>query len=323
MNARTSKNLRNSVLALALTFVIAGCSALEGVNVGTGVNLPGGIGVGANKTIGRGQEPSRSGKKEKEPAKAGVKLYVFDCGLLRIDDISAFGLANTDTDVRQLFVPCYLIEHPTEGRLLWDAGLPLTLVGKGIQTEDGMTQEYRESLLDQLRDMRVSPSDVDYVAFSHMHFDHVGAANEFANATLLIQEPEYEAAFKHAADNPIFDYDLYKELVSSTKTLLSGDHDVFGDGTVQIISTPGHTPGHQVLYVELNKTGPLVLGGDLYHFQASRRLRAVPEFNTDREQTLASMDKVESLINVTNATLWIEHDLALAIRLRVAPSYYD
>lgn len=307
----------------ALVLLIAGCTALEGVNVGTGVSLPGGIGVGANKTIGRGQEPARSTKK-KEPSKPGVKLYVFDCGLLRLEDISGFGLSNTDTDVRQMFVPCYLIEHPSQGRLLWDAGLPLALVGQGVQDyAAGMTQEYRESLIDQMRSMRLSPSDVDFVAFSHMHFDHVGAANEFVDATLLIQETEYEAAFKQHADNPIFDFELYKDLTQSTKTLLSGDHDVFGDGSVRIISTPGHTPGHQVLYLELEKMGPLMLGGDLYHFQASRKLRAVPTFNTSRDQTLASMDKVESLIEVTNATLWIEHDMALAYRLNLAPSFYE
>ncbi len=313
-----------ATLALASVLWVAGCTTLDGVNVGTGVNLPGGIGVGANTTIGQGQDQAKPSKKTERAEADGIKLYVFDCGRLRTNDVSMFGLSNDQTSVRELFVPCYLIEHPTKGRLLWDAGLPPALAGRGEQPlGEGMSQVYETSLVDQLAQMRLRPRDVDFVAFSHMHSDHVGSANAFTDSTLLIQEAEYDAAFRKPEENPFFEYEHYRELAQSTKTLLSGDHDVFGDGSVQLISAPGHTPGHQVLFLRLEELGPLVLSGDLYHFEASRQLRIVPGFNTDKAQTLESMDKIEDLITKTKATLWIEHNLAQAQTLKLAPAFYE
>ena len=104
---------------------------------------------------------------------------------------------------------------------------------------------------------------------------------------------------------------------------MNGDHDVFGDGSVRIISAPGHTQGHQTLLVALANTGKIMLSGDLYHFEVSRTLRRTPEFNTDSQQTLASMDRVERLLESENATLWIEHNHKLSESLKKAPAYYD
>ncbi len=251
-----------------------------------------------------------------------VRLYVFDCGLIGAADISMFNLSNDETPVRELFVPCYLIEHP-DGRMIWDAGLPLAMAGAGrIEQEGGVYMTYDRSLIDQLADMDVTPADIDLVAFSHMHYDHVGAANAFVQSTLLIQDTEHEAAFVNVT-NPVFQPDLYMDLEDSDMEILSGDHDVFGDGSVMIISAPGHTPGHQVLLIRLANTGPLVLSGDLYHFRMSRELRRAPTFNTDSEETFRSMDKVEALIEAEGATLWIEHEKALADTLMMAPAYYD
>lgn len=253
----------------------------------------------------------------------GPRLYVFDCGLIRNDDITAYGLKNTDTDVRELFVPCYLIEHG-EQRLLWDGGLPLSFVGQSdVEVGEGVYASYEVSLLDQLDAMGLAPDDIDYVAFSHFHFDHVGAGNAFVNSHLLIQKTEHEAAFEHAEENPIFDPSVYDQLADAETTLLNGDHDVFGDGSVVIISAPGHTPGHQVLYLELANTGRIVLSGDLYHFEKSRELGAVPDFNTNAEQTRQSFARVDHLLEETGATLWIEHSKALADSLNKAPAFYD
>lgn len=254
---------------------------------------------------------------------AGPKLTVFDCGRIEIDDVALFGLTNDETSVRELFVPCYLVEH-AGGRLLWDAGLPLQNVGRGeLELQPGARMSYARGLPDQLAEMGLTPGDIDRVAFSHMHFDHVGAANLFAHATLWIQRPEYEAAFLHAQESEFFDPSLYSKLADAPRELLEGDADVFGDGRVRILSAPGHTPGHQVLWIDLDNLGPIVLAGDLYHFRASRELRRVPSFNSDPEQTLASMERVEAIVEETGATLWIEHDKALADGLRLAPASYD
>ena len=251
-----------------------------------------------------------------------VRLYVFDCGLIGAADISMFNLSNDETPVRELFVPCYLIEHP-EGRLIWDAGLPLAMAGAGrIEQEGGVYMIYERSLIDQLADMGLEPADIDLVAFSHMHYDHAGAANAFTDSRLLIQDAEHQAAFVEAS-NQFFQPELYMDLKDNEMEILSGDHDVFGDGSVMIVSAPGHTPGHQVLLLRLTNTGPLLLSGDLYHFQMNRKLRRAPNFNTDIAETLRSFDKVEALIDSEGATLWIEHDKALAETLNMAPAYYN
>lgn len=205
-------------------------------------------------------------------AHAGMKLYVFDCGNLEFDDVTPFGLTNEETSVRELFVPCYLIEHDN-GRLLWDAGLPMAIAGQGtIATDSGARMKLARSLLDQLADLKLAPVDIELVAFSHMHFDHVGSANLFGGSMLLIQETEFEAAFGSDL-SPVFDPSLYADLIDSKRELLNGDHDVFGDGSVTIVSSPGHTAGHQVLLLRLANYGPLILSGDLYHFEVSRTLR--------------------------------------------------
>lgn len=257
------------------------------------------------------------------PVSTGPKLYVMDCGSLTLTDVSAFGLTNEDTDVRDLFVPCYLIES-NGATLLWDAGLPLAAVGKGdVPYGPTGVLRYNVSVIDQLAELGYAPKDIDFLALSHLHFDHAGAANLFKDSTLLIQRPEYEAAFEAGDVIEVFDPSLYSELRDSEKIVLDGDHDVFGDGRVKVISAYGHTPGHQVLFIDLENTGPLVLSGDLYHFRFSRENRRTPVFNTSRERTLEAMDKVEALLEETGATLWIEHDQALADTLRKAPGFYD
>ena len=250
-------------------------------------------------------------------AQAQLRLSVFDCGRLTFDDVAAFGLTNEETPVRELFVPCYLIQH-ADHLLVWDAGLPLAAVG-----QTGGNSRYDKSFLEQLAGMGISPGDIDFIAFSHMHYDHVGAANAFTDATLLIQQHEADAAFGSTEPGIAVQPELYAEVQDNPRITLTGDHDVFGDGSVRIISAPGHTPGHQVLYLELANLGPLVLSGDLYHFEFSRANRRTPVFNTDSAQTLESMDKVEAFVREANATFWIEHSLELAETLNLAPDFYD
>ena len=249
-----------------------------------------------------------------------LKLYVFDCGLIKFDDINFFGLSNEDTEVRELFVPCYIIEHD-QGTLLWDAGLPLSFVGKGkIITRPGVEQSYEISLIEQMEKMNFKIDEIDFIALSHLHSDHVGAATMFKEATWLVQEPEFEAAF---SPSPMFDLSLYEGLKSNKRQILNGDFDVFGDGSVTILSAPGHTPGHQVLLLDLDAFGPLLLSGDLYHFVKSRELKSVPDFNVNAEQSLESMSRIENIIVSKKATLWIEHSLDLSQTIDLAPAYYE
>lgn len=258
-------------------------------------------------------------------AHADVRLYLFDCGRIELDDVSPFGIDNDATPVRSLFVPCYLIEHRSEAgtrRLLFDAGLPMAIAGQGpVSPEPGMTLIYPRSLEAQLAELDITPGDVDLIAFSHLHFDHVGSAALFTGSTLLIAAAEYQAGFVDRL--PVYQPDLYLELAAAPRRILTGDHDVFGDDSVRLVSAPGHTPGHQLLLVRLEDPGPVVLSGDLYHFRVSRRDRRVPLFNTSAEQTRASMDRLEALLEAEGATLWIQHDQALAETLRQAPAFYE
>ena len=257
-------------------------------------------------------------------ASAAPRIYVFNCGTINVADVASFGLTNEETEVRDLFVPCYLIENGDQ-RLFWDGGLPLSLVGsKDLELEPGMKVSYPRSVLDQLQDINLTPADIDMVAFSHFHFDHIGAADAFADSTLLINKREYTAAFLQADQYEIFDPSLYSKLAGADRVeLTDADYDVFGDGSVILISAPGHTPGHQVLLVKLANTGPILLSGDLYHFEFSRRHQRVPAFNTDKAQTLKTMQTIEQRLEQEGATLWLEHSQALADSLNLAPAFYD
>jgi N-acyl homoserine lactone hydrolase len=255
------------------------------------------------------------------PAFAGPRLYIFDCGVINLDSLAMFGLEPQESSVKQMFVPCYLIEHEG-GLLLWDGGLPKTIAdADGAVPIDGGTLLYEQWITDQLADMAIAPADVTHAAYSHLHFDHAGAANAFAGSTVLMQKTEWDAAFGHSEG--FVDTTLFDGLKETEITFIDGDYDVFGDGSVRLVYAPGHTAGHQLLLLSLENSGKILLSGDLYHTNANRELRRVPVFNVDAGQTLASMDKIEKLLVETGAVLWIEHDKALADTLKKAPLYYD
>ena len=256
-----------------------------------------------------------------------LKLYVFNCGDFQFPSVQAFGLNDDETPVRELVVPCYVIDHP-DGTLLWDGGLPSALAEQpGWQTDQqsGVKTRLQQTLQDQLETLGLGfdLASIDYAAFSHIHYDHVGVANELTEATWLVQQGDYDVVMNEGAMVPAYEPALFAGLKERPAKVVDGDHDVFGDGRVRLISAPGHTSGHQVLYLELAEHGPLVLSGDLYHFRISRDQRRVPMFNVNRQETLAAMDKVEALVETTGADFWIEHDAALFETLRLAPGFYQ
>ena len=110
---------------------------------------------------------------------------------------------------------------------------------------------------------------------------------------------------------------------SKTVILQSDEHDLFGDGAVVIKSAPGHTPGHQILYLKLSKTGPVVLSGDLYHYTQERTLDRLPTFEFNPEQTRATRVAIEQFLKTRGAQLWIQHDFTTNAKLKKAPDYYE
>lgn len=257
------------------------------------------------------------------PIRSTPKLSVMDCGWLGFADITLFGLSNEESSVREMFVPCYLIEHKGK-RMIWDFGLPPNIVGSGVvEYVPGATMRYDVSIIDQLKTLGLEPGDIDYIAPSHLHFDHAGALTLFKGSTLLIQKAERDSVVGEPTENVAIDPSLFAGMEDTPTVQLEGDHDVFGDGKVVIYSTPGHTAGHQVLFVDLENTGKIILSGDLYHFRFSRENQRTPQFNFSRDQTLESMKRVEALLVEKDATLWIEHDHALANELKKSPAFYD
>jgi len=241
---------------------------------------------------------------KKEAKKAAVKLYVLDGGSILVKKLEAFSQDTTYTgQTKQLSDAYYVISHP-KGNLMWDAGLPEQLVvAEPFNEPSGVFAVQRaDSLVNQLKTIGFKIEDFTYFAMSHSHFDHTGHANYMKDATWLVQENEYNSVAGDSlkTKNPA--------LTALTKVQkLNGDHDVFGDGTVVIKSMPGHTVGHQVLYLDLGLEKPILLTGDLYHFEENRTSKGVPSFNYDVKQTLESMDKFEAFAKEKNAEVIIQH----------------
>ncbi|MCF6293841.1 MAG: N-acyl homoserine lactonase family protein [Robiginitomaculum sp.] len=254
-----------------------------------------------------------------------IKLYTMSCGKIDISNIAAFSNKGAfDGQSRVFSSSCYLIRHP-DGDMMWDAGLPDALA----QNPDGMQNgvfhvSVPKTLKSQLDEIGVAPDDIEYFAMSHSHFDHTGNANMFAGAPKwIVDANEHAWMFEEAPAAGIAQLDSFIQFKDKPAIKITSDHDVFGDGSVTIIQTPGHTPGHLALLVKLPKTGNLLLSGDLYHMPESREFRRIPVFNTSPEQTLASMDKFEALAKAENARVIIQHFQQDVDSLPAFPAYAE
>jgi N-acyl homoserine lactone hydrolase len=254
------------------------------------------------------------------------RMYVLNCGESETKDVSANWSPGVNEGKPRLFSDnCYLIRHE-KGLFLWDSGIADAVAEKpeGVSGAGGLlVLKVTRTLQAQLKELDVSPAQVTHLAFSHFHGDHVGNANLFTAAALYIQYPEFEAAFGPEPAKFGFNPALYDKLRDSTVVKLSGDYDVFGDGSVVILSTPGHTPGHQSLLVRLPATGAVVLSGDATHFQDNWDNRRIPARNFNKEQTAASMDKIAKVLQSEKAVLWINHDNEQSQGIPHAPKFVE
>jgi glyoxylase-like metal-dependent hydrolase (beta-lactamase superfamily II) len=252
-----------------------------------------------------------TGMQAAPPRAPEIKLWRLDCGTVDIGDLDTF----SDTYLyvgkkKRLTDSCYLIRHG-ENYMIWDTGLPVDLVGKTVSA-NGMVLNVARGLVDQLREVGVSPDQVNFVGISHRHDDHIGQAAAFTKATLLIGPGDLETLKgRPESASRLAPWIKGGSPVQNVK----GDKDVFGDGSVVMLSMPGHTESHHSLLVRLPRTGPVLLTGDLYHFTENRRNRGVPSFNTDRSQTLASMDRFEAIARNLKALVIIQHEPADVAKL--------
>ena len=252
-----------------------------------------------------------------------LRLYMLDCGSVTVHDMASF----SDTgayphESMQLSTPCFLIKDP-KGWLLWDLGMGDQYLGHTVEDKKhDVSITVKKSLIQQLKTLGLSPKDIKFVGLSHTHFDHMGNVSLFPNAIWLIEKSEY-AYTKQTPLASSLDATEVAMLQHDHKILLKGDYDVFGDGKVEILSTPGHTPGHTSLEIHLPHTGVVILSGDLYHTRKAYELKLIPPFNTDRAQTQASMAKIDAILKDSNGRLVIEHDTDDIKALPQFPNYLN
>src|SRR5580700_9220613 len=248
--------------------------------------------------------------------KSGVdKLYILNCGEGVAGDISRWSPGVNVGKSMEFADNCYLIHH-TEGWLLWDTGVAdaIAAMPDGQAPADPKATHWRrpKTLACQLDQLGVKPTDIKFVAISHTHPDHIGNVELFPQAMLLVQKAEYE--WPTASGGKRFKPE-------HPATQLEGDHDVFGDGSVTITATPGHTPGHQSLLVRLPKTGAVLLTGDAVHFKANWEGRVVPGANFDKDTT--SMTRMADVLAQNKGQIWINHDKPQRDTEKLSPQFYE
>jgi N-acyl homoserine lactone hydrolase len=246
------------------------------------------------------------------PATGVDRLYILDCGNAHAPDQSRWSPGVNVGVPIDVSDNCYLI-HNTQGYLLWDTGVTDKIFGSPPGSGP-IPWQRSKTLIEQLAALGVKPTDLRYIAVSHIHPDHVGNVDLFPTVTLLIQRADFDYAM--AQKTPPFNGDR-------PVMKLEGDYDVFGDRSVRLVATPGHTPGHESLLVHLPNTGWVLLSGDAVHFKDNWDNRRVPAGNTDKEATLSSMQHIADLIGQYHAQLWINHDAAQSKTMRYAPQFYD
>ena len=271
--------------------------------------------------------PAAVAQQHRAPAVKSLRLFVFDCGVLKNGDPARYHLKPEEIATTNMSVACFLVAHP-KGTMMWDVGV----VPDSSFKPDGapLTVKYPTSiatvakpLLSQLAAAGYLPADITYLALSHFHYDHVANANAFAGSTWLVPQLERDVMFADPPSPRTVPAFFNALRTSKTVIIKDADYDVFGDQSVIIKSAPGHSPGHQVLFVRLPKTGPVLISGDLYHYPEERKLNRLPttEFNAD--QTAASRAAIEAFLKKTGAQLWIQHDYAANAKLKKAPQFYE
>jgi N-acyl homoserine lactone hydrolase len=238
-----------------------------------------------------------------------IQIYTFDAGVIHIHGVRFINRQGA-VETRNMTDPnhCYLIQHP-QGLLMWDAGLPdaITKMPGKTLTRGKYTFELQRTLQSQLDEIGFRGEEVNALAFSHLQIDHGGNAELFPQAKVLLQSAEYAMAFGEEAGKWGYRRSDYECLAQQEVVQLDGDEDVFGDGKVILLSAPGHTPGHQVLFVDLEHPGPVLLSGDLYYAAKDPLEGWLPAWNFNQEQTWETMARLEQFAGEHGARWIINH----------------
>jgi N-acyl homoserine lactone hydrolase len=243
---------------------------------------------------------------------AELTITRLDCGSSpNPSDVSKFSDTFAFDGMRvQLTFSCYLIRHGDD-YLLWDTGNPAT----------GTPVSPKTSLVDLLAQLKLTPDQIRYVAISHYHGDHIGQVSFFPRSTLLIGQGDWEV-LTSSKPTAMADPKPFANWISGGGKIeaVPADKDIFGDGSVIMLSTPGHTPGHHSLLVRLRQMGNVLITGDLAHFRENYDSNGVPTFNTSRAETLASFDRFKKIATNLKATVIVSHDARDISKLPAFPT---
>ncbi|MPZ37422.1 MAG: MBL fold metallo-hydrolase [Rhizobiales bacterium] len=248
-----------------------------------------------------------------QQTKPGIeRMYVLYCGDIALNDASSFTPGASGPGA--LTVTCYLIKH-ARGWVLFDTGVGDHIIDmpNGQKSRAGVWS-VKKTLQSQLAELGLKPSEINYVALSHSHGDHVGNLNLFPQSTLVVQKAEYEW-------KPPLGVSPFKPGMKAITP--DGDHDLFNDRSVVMIATHGHSPGHQNLLVRLPKTGAVMLTGDSVHTKANWDGGRVPKRNFNVPQSLAALERMRAVLKEAKAQLWIGHETSEVPLRKYAPAYYD
>jgi N-acyl homoserine lactone hydrolase len=240
-----------------------------------------------------------------------VKIFAFCCGTLTCPRQH---LIEGGEGIATLPVPSFLIEHP-RGRVLYDTGMhPQLRTNPGARVSERVMNLFgfkgfgpKDDIKSKLESIDRDPAQIDYVINSHLHFDHVGGNGLIPNAAVILQKREWDAA--NAPEMAVqIGFNKADFSYGHPVKPIDGEHDLFGDGSVVMLPTPGHTPGHQSLKVRTDRR-EIVLTGDACYFCQTLRERRLPaeRFIYNRDEMIASLDKLEALQN-GGAKLIFGHD---------------
>jgi N-acyl homoserine lactone hydrolase len=241
-----------------------------------------------------------------------VTLTRLDCGTSAAPtDVARFSDTFAYNGLKiQLTFSCYLIRHGNE-YMVWDTGNPAT----------GSLVSPKTSLVDLLAQLKLTPDQIEYVGISHYHGDHIGQVSSFPRATLLIGKGDWDVLTSPNPPTGVNPAPFANWISGGGKVEpLPLDKDVFGDGSVIMLNTPGHTPGHHSLLVRLKEMGNVLITGDLAHFRENYDSNGVPSFNTSHAETLSSFDRFKKIAANLKATVIIQHDARDISKLPAFPA---